>query len=248
MSVTNVTRSPDRRIVATIASLPVSVGTAMCGICGMAGREDHALCTEMTRRIAHRGPDGEGVRGFPASDGRVPATLGHRRLAILDPTERGAQPMADPSGRYWITYNGEIYNFRELRAELVHDGFAFSSECDTEVLLALYARDGEDMLPHLNGIFAFAIWDAERGELFLARDRLGVKPLYYAQTAGVLYFSSEAKALLAALPAPRLKLTALPQYLTFLWVPDPDTLLDGVAKLPPGHCARWRAGSLDVPQ
>jgi asparagine synthase (glutamine-hydrolysing) len=214
----------------------------------MAGREDDALCWEMTRCMRHRGPDGEGVRAFSASHGRAPAVLGHRRLAILDPTERGAQPMADRSGRYWITYNGEIYNFRELRAELAHDGFAFSSECDTEVLLALYARDREEMLRHLNGIFAFAVWDAERGELFLARDRLGVKPLYYAQAAGVLYFSSEAKALLAALPAPRLDLAALAQYLTFLWVPDPDTLFDGIAKLPPGHCARWRDGSLHVRQ
>jgi asparagine synthase (glutamine-hydrolysing) len=214
----------------------------------MAGREDHALCREMTRRIAHRGPDGAGMRGFPAADGRVPAILGHRRLAILDPTERGAQPMADQSGRYWITYNGEIYNFRELRKELARDGFGFSSECDTEVLLALYARDGEDMLPRLNGIFAFAIWDAERGELFLARDRLGVKPLYFAEAAGVLYFASEAKALLAALPAVRLNLSALAQYLTFLWVPDPETLFDGIAKLPPGHSARWRDGSLRIRQ
>ena len=150
--------------------------------------------------------------------------------------------MSYAAGRYWITYNGELYNFRELRSELIADGFAFRSDCDTEVLLALYARDGERMLERLNGIFAFAIWDTEREELFLARDRLGVKPLYYAQHDGVLYFASEAKALLKALPAHGLRPTALAEYLTFLWVPDPDTLFEGIQKLPPGHCARYAGG------
>src|SRR4051794_41673394 len=126
----------------------------------------------MTRSMAHRGPDGEGVRCFEASGRRPPAALGHRRLSIIDPTEHGAQPMSYGDGRWWITYNGEIYNFRELRRDLERDGFAFESDCDTEVLLAMYARDGERMLQRINGIFAFAIWDARRHELFLARDRL----------------------------------------------------------------------------
>jgi asparagine synthase (glutamine-hydrolysing) len=174
----------------------------MCGICGFAGKADEELARAMTRSLAHRGPDGEGVRAFASRDGGLPATLGHRRLSILDPTPRGAQPMASGDQRYWITYNGELYNFRELRAELEGEGERFRSECDTEVLLAMWARHGPAALERLNGIFAFAIWDAERRELFLARDKLGVKPLYYAVHDGVFSFASEIKALLHALPRP----------------------------------------------
>jgi asparagine synthase (glutamine-hydrolysing) len=125
----------------------------------------------MTATLAHRGPDGEGIRSF-AANGRPPASLGHRRLAIIDPDPRSAQPMQYADGRYWLTYNGELYNYRELRDGLRRDGFSFRTESDSEVLLAMYARDGADALLKLNGIFAFAIWDAGRGELFLARDRL----------------------------------------------------------------------------
>ena len=202
----------------------------------------------MTRLLAHRGPDGEGTRVFPGTEGGPPASLGHRRLAIIDTSERGLQPMPYAEGRYWITYNGEIYNFRELRAELDRDGFSFRSETDTEVLLALYARDGEAMLERLNGIYAFAIWDDENKKLFLARDRLGVKPLYYAQVRDELYFASEAKALLEAVGAPSFRHDALADFLTFLWVPDPDTIFDGIWKLPPGHCARFVRGKLEVRQ
>src|SRR4051794_5346410 len=109
----------------------------MCGICGFVGRADDGLVESMASLMSHRGPDGEGVRSFPARDGRPPASLGHRRLSIIDPSERGAQPMASRDGRYWITYNGELYNFRELRRELEADGFQFDSDCDTEVLLAM---------------------------------------------------------------------------------------------------------------
>jgi asparagine synthase (glutamine-hydrolysing) len=144
----------------------------MCGICGFVGRDDQRLAKQMTLLLAHRGPDGEGVRSFPSTDNGPPAVLGHRRLSIIDPTPRGAQPMAYADGRFWITYNGEIYNFRELRAELERDGFHFNSDCDTEVVLAMYARHGSAMLKRLNGIFAFAIWDSERHELFVARDVL----------------------------------------------------------------------------
>lgn len=220
----------------------------MCGICGFAGLEDEPLVRAMTETIAHRGPDGEGVRSFPSEDGRLPAALGHRRLAIIDPTPRGAQPMSYADGRYWITYNGELYNFPELKAELERDGFAFSTTCDTEVMLAMYARYGQGMLDRLNGIFAFAIWDAERHELFLARDRLGVKPLYYAEHDGALYFASEVKALLPALPRPSLRRDAVADYLTFLWVPDPDTVFEGVYKLPPGHFATYTDDGLRVRQ
>jgi asparagine synthase (glutamine-hydrolysing) len=219
----------------------------VCGICGFVGRADRPLIESMTASLAHRGPDGEGIEVFPAGDGSVPAALGHRRLSILDTSSRGSQPMVH-GDRYWITYNGELYNFRELRSELEAGGFRFRSDCDTEVLLAMYARHGEGMLDRLNGIFALAIWDIERDELFLARDRLGVKPLYYAQEDRALYFASELKALLGALPSPSLRHTAIADYLTFLWVPDPGTLFEGMYQLPAGHCARYADGELTVRQ
>jgi asparagine synthase (glutamine-hydrolysing) len=220
----------------------------MCGICGVIGHHDGRLIETMTRSLAHRGPDGEGVRRFPGRNGGPSAALGHRRLSIIDPTERGAQPMSYADGRYWITYNGELYNFRELRTELARDGFRFESDCDTEVLLAMYARDGEAMLSRLNGIFAFAIWDVHASRLFLARDRLGVKPLYYAQRGDLLVFGSEIKALLPALPRPCLNEPAVADFLTFLWVPDPDTLHEGVHQLPAGYCATFEAGRLGMRQ
>jgi asparagine synthase (glutamine-hydrolysing) len=214
----------------------------------MAGHADEELVRVMTGAVAHRGPDGEGVRAFPSRDGSLPAALGHRRLSIIDPTERGAQPMSWQGGRYWITYNGELYNFRELRSELEAKGDRFASDCDTEVILAMYARHGAGMLPRLNGIFAFAIWDDAIGELFMARDRLGVKPLYWTRNGGVLYFASEVKSLLPAMRAVRLNERVLPQYLSFLWVPDPDTMFESVNKLPPGHWARFAGGELEQRQ
>jgi asparagine synthase (glutamine-hydrolysing) len=218
----------------------------MCGICGVVGAADAPLVEAMTATLLHRGPDGGGLRAFPSRNGRLPATLGHRRLSIIDPTDRGTQPMGYGDGRYWITYNGELYNFRALRAELEREGFAFRTECDTEVLLAMYVRHGADMLLRLNGMFAFAIWDDERGELFLARDRLGVKPLYYSEHGGTFVFASEIKALLRALTPASLNHRAVSDYLTFLWVPDPDTMFEGVFKLPPGHCATFGADGLRI--
>jgi asparagine synthase (glutamine-hydrolysing) len=214
----------------------------------MVGHADEHTIRTMTRVLQHRGPDGEGVRCFPSHHGSVPAALGHRRLSIIDLAPRGAQPMAYADERYWITYNGELYNFRQLRRDLERDGYRFSTETDTEVLLAMYARHGADMLDRLNGIFAFAIWDAEEERLFLARDRLGVKPLYWAQHDGMFCFASEIKALLPALPAPRMHSAVLADYLTFLWVPDPDTLFEGVFKVPPGHCATYADGRLSLRQ
>lgn len=216
----------------------------MCGIAGVVGHSDENVIRTMTRTLAHRGPDGEDVRCFPGSPAVPGAALGHRRLSIIDPTDRGRQPMSYADGRFWITYNGELYNFRELREELRRDGFGFTSDCDTEVLLAMFARDGEAMLARLNGIYAFAIWDAHDGSLFLARDRLGVKPLYYAQRSELLAFGSEIKALLPALPAPRLNEAAVADFLTFLWVPDPDTLHEGIHQLSAGHYATFADGRL----
>ncbi len=183
---------------------------------------------------------------FSAAQGGVPAALGHRRLAIIDPSVRGAQPMSYRDGRYWITYNGELYNYRELRTGLERRGFSLTTETDTEVLLAMYACHGPRMLDHLNGIFAFAVWDTRTQSLFLARDRLGVKPLYWAQHDGAFLFASEVKALLPVLPPPRMRTDVLGQYLTLLWVPDPDTLFEDVYKLPPGHCARYTDGKLRI--
>ena len=222
--------------------------TVMCGIAGFVGRADERLISAMTSAIAHRGPDGHGIRLFPGSEAGPPAALGHRRLAIIDPSPRGAQPMSYASDRYWVTYNGELYNFRELRSELERDGVAFVSDSDTEVLLALYARHRERMLEWMNGIFALAIWDTERHELFVARDRLGVKPLYHAESDGVFHFASEVKALLPAIGPRRLRHDALADYLTFLWVPDPDTIFEGVWMLPAGHYGVFADGRLRVHQ
>jgi len=218
----------------------------MCGICGCVGRADEETVRAMAGSMAHRGPDGEGVRCFPSAAGSTPCALGHRRLSIIDPTPRGAQPMSSQDGRFWITFNGELYNYRELGRELQGSGVRFATETDTEVLLAMYQRHGSEMLERLNGIFAFGIWDAERGALFLARDRLGVKPLYWTQRGEALYFASEVKALLAAVPSPGLRAELLPTYLSLLWVPDPDTLFRDVYKLAPGHCATFEDGRLSI--
>src|SRR5919204_1222092 len=205
----------------------------MCGICGTVGWADEAELGSMTRAMAHRGPDGSGIKTF---DGDVPAGLGHRRLAIIDPTPAGAQPMAF-ADRWWITYNGELYNFRELRRELEARGERFVTECDTEVLLRMFVVHGPEMLQLVNGMFAFAIWDDREKRLFLARDRLGVKPLYYTRASGRFAFASELKALLPLIGTPSLDMSALADYLTFLWVPDPKTAFHGILKLPPGHYA-----------
>jgi asparagine synthase (glutamine-hydrolysing) len=209
----------------------------MCGICGTVGRAVEAELAAMTLALAHRGPDGSGVEVF---DGDRPAGLGNRRLAILDPSPAGAQPMSFDR-RWWITYNGELYNFRELRRELELDGERFRTESDTEVLLRMFVIHGPAMLDRLNGIFAFAIWDNREKRMFLARDRLGVKPLYYTRRDGCLAFASELKALLPLIGRPELDRTALADFLTFLWVPDPKTAFREIAKLPPGHYA-WVDG------
>jgi asparagine synthase (glutamine-hydrolysing) len=216
----------------------------VCGICGTVGRANEFELGLMTDSMAHRGPDGRGVTTFP---GDRPAGLGHRRLAIIDPSPAGAQPMSFRD-RWWITYNGELYNFRQLRRELEADGERFATDCDTEVVLRLFALQGPAMLERLNGIYAFGVWDDAEKRLFLARDRLGVKPLYYVQQPGLFAFASELKALLPFVERPTLDHSALADYLTFLWVPDPKTAFAEVAKLPPGHFA-WVDGSdLEVHQ
>jgi asparagine synthase (glutamine-hydrolysing) len=226
----------------------------MCGIAGFQGTFEARLLAQMANAIAHRGPDDSGE--WYSRGSRV--GLAHRRLAIIDLSPFGHQPMCDPSGSAVIVFNGEIYNFRELRVELETSGYRFHGHSDTEVLLALYLREGESMLPRLNGIFAFAIWDVRMRKLFVARDGLGVKPLYYAETRAGFIFASEIKAILKAVDIDRaIDPIALGHYLTYLWCPAPRTPLRHIKKLEPG-CAltiqncrierRWRFYELPFSQ
>lgn len=203
----------------------------MCGIAGFVGPWRPDLAAAMTEAIAHRGPDGHGLW---SDDG---VALGHRRLSIIDLSEAAAQPMATPDGRYVLTYNGEIYNYRALRAELEQAGVAFRTHSDTEVLLALFARDGLACVDALDGIFAFAVWDRETRTLSLARDQLGVKPLYYAALPGGFLFASELKSLVLCPDLPRdIDGDAVADHLGFLWTAGERTMLQAVKKLRPG-CA-----------
>lgn len=206
----------------------------MCGIAGCAGSFTGPMLRESELGLAHRGPDGGGIYQNSQGIGLV-----HRRLSIIDLSPLGAQPMASPEGNVVITFNGEIYNYRELRAELVAQGVRFRGQSDTEVLLHLYLTKGESMLQRLNGIFAFGLWDGRDNTLFVARDALGVKPLYYAQTDRGFAFASEIKALLCLVPEARtLDPAALHRYMTYLWCPGEGTPLQAVRKLPPGEALR----------
>ncbi len=214
----------------------------MCGIAGLSGMVDEGALRLAVQAIAHRGPDDEGIFTDPAAG----VGLGHRRLSILDLSPQGHQPMASTDGTVVLVYNGEIYNFRELRRELEMQGVQFRGNSDTEVLLNLYLREGEAMLPRLNGIFAFALWDGRKQSLFLARDALGVKPLYYAESGGRLSFASEIKALLHLAPEARvLDQVALHRYLSFLWCPGGGTPLKAVRKLAPGNAMFVRDGRIE---
>ena len=214
----------------------------MCGIAGFLGDFGQGLLDEMSSTIAHRGPDDAGVyRNREQGVG-----LAHRRLSIIDLSPAGHQPMWDVNKRAVIVFNGEIYNYRELRSDLIDSGFPFHSHSDTEVLLNLYLRDGESMLSRLNGIFAFAIWDTRTNALFLARDGLGVKPLYFAQTSKGLLFASELKALLKEPSVDRrIDPSAVVDYLTYLWCPAPHTMLEKIKKLEPGHGMRARGNKVE---
>lgn len=220
----------------------------MCGIAGLVSETGEGKTSaidavrRMTNRMRPRGPDAVGMW---AGEGVV---LGHRRLAILDLDARANQPMVSADGRYVIVFNGEIYNFRELRRELEANCIAFRTTSDTEVLLALFAREGGRMLPRLRGMFAFAIWDTQTRELFLARDPYGIKPLYYARTRHGLVFASQVKALLSS------GLVSLERQPAgwagfYLWgsVPEPWTLFRDVFSLPAGHCLRVHSDMQDAP-
>jgi len=194
----------------------------------------------MTLSLAHRGPDDDGIYLGPGIG------LGSRRLSILDLSERGHMPMMTPDGRYYIVYNGEIYNFQDLRADLEHRGVVFQSNTDTEVVLQLYAHDGPAMLDKLNGMFAIAIWDNETRTLFLARDRLGIKPLCYSQRHNALYFASEEKALLAAGIRPEFDPECWEELLYFRFVSGENTVFKHIKRLLPGHYALWQSGDFTI--
>ncbi len=195
----------------------------------------------MTAALAHRGPDGEGVMV------QGPVGLGHRRLAIIDRSPTGAQPMSDPSGAVWVAYNGELYDYLDARRDLEARGHQFRSRSDTEVLLHLYLEYGAACVARLHGMFAFAIWDGRSRTLLLARDRVGKKPLYWRETPQRLAFASEIKGLLAAgAPRPDVDPEAIHHFLSFDYVPGPRTAFVGIEKLPPGHRLVVRDGQVRV--
>ncbi|HEY9422611.1 MAG TPA: asparagine synthase (glutamine-hydrolyzing) [Thermoanaerobaculia bacterium] len=210
----------------------------MCGIAGIYNfRSARPVAPSELRAmgacLAHRGPDDEGY----FEEG--PLGLVHKRLTILDTSRRGRQPMFTEDGQLAITFNGEVYNFLELRAELEAQGHTFQTQTDTEVILRLYQIEGEAMLAKLNGMFAFAIWDRRTKTLFIARDRLGIKPLYYTLTPDGVVFGSEIKALLAVTPGkPKVNLEMLDAYMSVGYVPTERTLFQGIEKLQPGWCLR----------
>ncbi|MEO5365755.1 MAG: asparagine synthase (glutamine-hydrolyzing) [Magnetococcus sp. WYHC-3] len=211
----------------------------MCGICGRFSWDPpprREVVAAMARSLAHRGPDAEGL--YVGEE----LVLGHRRLAVLDPGAAGNQPMADASGRFWIVFNGEIYNFRELRSELASLGHVFSTRTDTEVILEAYKRWGRRCLERFNGMFALALWDRGTRELFLARDRFGKKPFYYYPLPdGGVAFASELGALLQDPAVPRVvDAAALNHYLALNYTLTEAPIIAGVRKLPPAHWLLWR--------
>ncbi len=225
----------------------------MCGISGLVNCGDGETLARMTNVQSHRGPDDSGLWERSFSDGNY-VGLGSRRLAILDLSSDGHMPMSNEDGTVWMTYNGEVYNFAELRRELEAKGHQFRSHTDSEAIVHLYEEYGVECLNRLDGMFALAICDL-RGPstasptIFLARDHFGVKPLYYSHTGNKLAFASEIKALLEV-PGieARMSMEALDKYLTFLWVPDPLTMFEGIYKLPAGHYATWQNGDFKINQ
>src|SRR5947208_905445 len=225
----------------------------MCGIAGFAdavlpsrdaglARLDaefnlvHGMCDV----IRHRGPDDEGIHVEPG------VGLGMRRLSIID-LAGGRQPIHNEAGTIWIVFNGEIYNYRELRAELEALGHRFYTSSDTESIVHAYEQWGDDAFCRLRGMFGIALWDEPQRTLLLARDRAGQKPVHYTERGGRLYFGSEIKSLLAAGAVdPSLNLAALDHYLAFLYTPRDASIFEGVRKLPPGHVLRWRDGRAEV--
>jgi asparagine synthase (glutamine-hydrolysing) len=219
----------------------------MCGIAGVLkfgldNLDVETLIHRMQLALQHRGPDDRGIYISPNTQ----AALIHTRLAILDLSASGHQPMSSSNSRYWITFNGEIYNFEELRSQLEAKGETFSSKTDTEVILKLYQHYGKDCLQHLRGMFAFAIWDDAEKTCFMARDPMGIKPFYYWQNGSTLIFASEVRAILASgLPQVSLSAAGLYGYLTNGAVPEPYTLIQDIRCLEAGNYLQWQSGRLE---
>lgn len=218
-------------------------------MCGIAGILEHkplasdldAPLSRMLQALRHRGPDDDGI--YVSEPAETRCAFVHARLSILDLSYAGHQPMSTADGRYWITFNGEIYNFRELRRELAESGVHLQSQTDTEVILHLYARYGASCLDKLEGMFAFAIWDNQEKTCFLARDPLAIKPLYYFQDGNRLVFASELRAILSSGYAPRrLSSEALLRYFITGSVSEPLSLIEGIHLLPGGHFLLWKKG------
>ena len=204
----------------------------MCGICGIVGSTDAHAIDRMTMSLSHRGPDDSGIARFP--DLRL--ALGHRRLSIIDLSTRGRQPMFDDTARLSITFNGEIYNYQELKGALSPETHQFRTETDTEVILHVYRESGVEAFARLNGMFAMAIVDRELEKLYLVRDHLGVKPLYYTAENGRLIFGSEIKAILASNQyQTEIDWQSVSDFFSFLYVPAPQTIFRGIRHLPPAH-------------
>jgi asparagine synthase (glutamine-hydrolysing) len=213
----------------------------MCGICGIARRDSSpvqkTLLEKMNAAIVHRGPDGA---GFYSAEG---IGLAMRRLAVID-LNTGDQPIANEDQSIWIVFNGEIYNFPDLRPALEKRGHIFRTHTDTECVVHLYEEYGAACVQHLRGMFAFALWDAKNRTLLLARDRLGKKPLYYTIYSNDLYFASEFSSLFAAVPIPSVDMQSIDSYLSLQYIPEPHTAYDGVYALPPAHTLIWHRGNL----
>jgi asparagine synthase (glutamine-hydrolysing) len=212
----------------------------MCGIAGMVGSEDRDLLVRMSQALLHRGPDDNGTY----VDNGV--ALANRRLSIID-LPGGHQPIHNEDETIWITFNGEIYNFNALKTDLEAKGHRFYTRSDTETIVHLYEEYGDRCVERLRGMFAFAVWDSTSKMLLLARDRIGIKPLYYFQTDGKLLFSSEMKSILQYEEIPRkVDLGAMEQFLTFRYIPGDSTILQGIKRLLPGHTATYRDGNLKI--
>jgi asparagine synthase (glutamine-hydrolysing) len=219
----------------------------MCGICGVVSFHpdipvEPSILKRMNDSIRHRGPDDEGYY----QDAR--ASLAMRRLSIID-LHTGQQPISNENGDVWVVYNGEIYNFKDVRAELERRGHIFKTQTDTEIIVHAYEEYGDDCVNHFNGMFAIALWDARKRRLFLARDRVGVKPLYYWADHSRLVFASELKALILHPDVPRqINLAALDLFLTLEYIPAPHTIYEGIFKLLPGHTLTVENGEVKIRQ
>ena len=217
----------------------------MCGICGYITKTKSDL-EAMTNSMIHRGPDDQGT--YTDTAGEFHIGLGHRRLSIIDLSSAGHQPMPNKQKTLFITFNGEIYNFKDIKKELIADGYTFNSQTDTEVILYAYEKWGVKCLEKFNGMFAFAIWDKKNKQLFMARDRLGIKPLYYTTlNSKYIVFASEIKAILKSyIIPPKINLKALHYFLSYLRVPGELTMFENIKKLLPGHYLIWESGNIKI--